>query len=116
MSNSYEDMPKIYLGLSDKEIPQLTKTDFKIKVKAKMRKHVLDELNSIKIGQSKVMLIKPCDIKYPQKYLVHSKFSNKYSSLLFHLRFKKENKFSSNFASSTLLVISCKICKKYEDT
>ena len=111
----YEDMTKINLGLSDEEISQFTKIDFKVIVKTKMRKHVLDELNSIKIGHSKVMLIKHGDMKYPQKYLMHSKFSNKQSSLLFNLRCKSQNKFSSNFASSTL-VIPCKICKKYEDT
>ena len=56
-------------------------------------------------------------MKYRQKYLRHSKLSNKQvaSSLLFNLKCKSENKFSSNFAIS-ILAILWKIFKKYEDT
>ena len=49
----YEDMTKINLGLSDEEISQFTRIDFKAIVKTKMRKYVLDELKCIIITKKK---------------------------------------------------------------
>ena len=93
----------------------MTKSDFKSIVKTKMRTHVLEELNSIKISHSKVMGNEHKDLKYPQKYLINSRFSNKQSILLINLRCKSPNGFASNFASSSH-IIPCKICKKKENT
>ena len=111
----YEDMRRIDICLNDEEISQMTKTDFKNIVKTKMRRHVLDDLNTIKMAHSKVMGIEHRNLKYPQKYLINSRFSNKQSSLLFNLRCKSQYEFASNFASSSQ-IITCKICKKNEDS
>ena len=93
----------------------MSKSAFKTIVKSKMRQHVLDELNNIKMGHSKVNCIVHSDLKSPQKYLTSSILSNEQKSLLFNLRCKSQNEFLSNFSSSTL-IIPCKICQNYEDT
>jgi hypothetical protein len=49
-----KDMEEIDIKFSDDEISMMSKTDFKSIVKKKMRKHVLDELNTMKEGNAKV--------------------------------------------------------------
>ena len=80
-----------------------------------MRQHVINELNNLKVGHSKVNCIVHSDLKSPQKYLTSSILSNEQKSLLFNLRCKSQNQFLSNFSSSTV-IIPCKICQEYEDT
>ena len=80
-----------------------------------MRQHVLDELNTIKSGHTKVKDIVHSNLKIPQRYLTSSNISNTQKSLLFNLRCKSHNEFLSNFSSSSE-TIPCKICLKYEDT
>ena len=46
-----------------------------------IRQHVLDELNTIKSGHTKVKHIVHSDLKNPQKYVTCSKFSNKQKNL-----------------------------------
>ena len=111
----FEDMELISLTLSEEEISQMSKTAFKTIVKTKMRRHVLDELNTIKGGHTKVSCIEHSDLKIPQKYITSSKFSNKQKSLLFNLRCKSQSEFLSNFSSSTC-IIPCKFCQKFEDS
>ena len=50
----FEDMERISLIIREEEISQMSKTDLKTIVKTKMRRHVLDELNTIKGGHNKV--------------------------------------------------------------
>ena len=111
----FEDMEQISLTLSEEEISQMSKTAFKTIVKTKMRRHVLDELNTIKGGHIKVSCIDHSDLKIPPKYITSSKFSYKQKMLLFYLRCKSQNEIMSNFSSSTCL-IPCKFCQKYEDS
>ena len=110
-----QDMENIGLTLSEEAISQTSISVFKTIVKSKMRQHVLDELNNIKMDHSKVNCIVHSDLKSPQKYLTSSILSNEQKSLLFNLRCKSQNDFLSNFSSSTI-IIPCKICQNYEDT
>ena len=86
-----QDMETIGVTLSEEEISQMSKSAFKTILKSKMRQHVFDELNNIKMGHTKVNCIVHSDLKFSQKYLTSSIFSNKQKSLLFNLRCKSQN-------------------------
>ena len=62
-----QDMYNIGLNFSDEEIGRMSKTAFKTIVKKKMRQHVLDELNTIKSGHTKVKYSVYSDLKISQK-------------------------------------------------
>ena len=53
-------------GLKE-EILQMSKTAFKTIVKTKMKRYVLDELNTVKGGHIKVSCIVHSDLRIPQK-------------------------------------------------
>ena len=93
----------------------MSKTDFKSIVKKKMRKHVLDELNTMKEGHSKVRDIVHGSMKGPQDYLTSGNLSNKHSSLLFNLRSKSSNEFKGNFQSN-MQHFKCFACNSSDDT
>ena len=64
-----EDMQNIGLDLSEEGISQISKIAFKTIVKSKMRQHVLNELNTIKLGHNKVNCIEHSSLKVPQNTL-----------------------------------------------
>ena len=108
-------MANIDLKLTDTQISKLTKQEFKIIIKKKIRLFAFLELENIKSGHSKVKHILHYNLKIPQPYLISPIFSNKQSSLLFNLRSQCVNEFKSNFFTSY-----CPLCSKsnhkYEDT
>ena len=61
----FEDMEQISLAPCKEEISQMSKTAFKTIVKTKMKRHVLDELNTIKGGHIKISCIVYSDLKIP---------------------------------------------------
>ena len=60
-------MKKINLDLSDEEISQFSKQDFKSLIKNRMRNIVFSELETQKSDHSKVRNIKHTDMNTPQK-------------------------------------------------
>ena len=110
-----KDIDNLNLKLTDNQISKLSKQDFKILIKNKIRQSTFLELEQIKSGHTKVKDISHCDLKTPQAYLKSFLFSNKQSSLLFNLRSQCVNEFKSNFFTSF-----CPLCsssnKKHEDT
>jgi hypothetical protein len=110
-----KDMVNIDLMLTDSQISKLTKQEFKILIKKKIRHFTFLGLEQIKSGHSKVKHIPHYDLKKPQAYLMSPSFSNNQSSLLFNLRSQCVNEFKSNFFTSY-----CPFCSKsnhiYEDT
>ena len=79
------DMKEINLVLSDEEISQFSKQDFKSLIKNRMRNIVFSDLEIQKSDHSKVRNIIHTDLKTPQKYLTNGIFTNKMSSLLLNL-------------------------------
>ena len=110
-----KDMEEMDIKFSDDEISMMSKTDFKSIVKKKMRKHVLDELNTMKEGHSKVRDIVHGSMDGPQDYLTSGNLSNKHGSLLFNLRSKSSNEFKGNFQSS-MQHFKCFACNSSDDT
>ena len=106
-----KDKLKLDLNLTDSQISKLTRQDFKMLVKAKIRKFTFADLENIKAGHSKVKDILHCDLKTPQGYLYSPIFSNKQSGLLFNLRCQCVNEFKSNFYTSY-----CPFCSKVTHT
>ena len=110
-----KDMSNISLNLTDSQIAQLSKQEYRKLVKTKVRKYCFNNLETIKSGHSKVKDILHCDLKKPQGYLLSTLFSNKQSALLFNLRSQCVNEFKSNFYISY-----CPLCSKsthiHEDT
>ena len=88
-----QDMEMIGLTLGEQAISETSISVFKTLVKSKMRQHVLNELNNIKMGHSEVNCIMHSDLKSPQKYLTSSILTNEQKNLLFNLRCKSQNEF-----------------------
>ena len=109
------DMKEINLDLSDEEISQFSKQDFKSLIKNRMRNIVFSDLEIQKSDHSKVRNIIHTDLKTPQKYLTNGIFTNKMSSLLLNFRCKSVNEFRSNLESSDQHS-PCKFCMKSDDT
>ena len=106
-----KDMVDINLNLSDDQISKLSKREFKIIVKSKMRNFSYIEFERVKQGHSKVKHIYHSDLKKPQPYLKDERFSNKETSLLFNLRSQCVNEFKANFYT-----YNCQFCKLHSDT
>ena len=106
-----KDMSDINLNLSDDQISKLSKSEFKILVKSKMRNSAYVEFERVKQGHSKVKHISHIGLKKSQPYLKDARFSNKETSLLFNLRSQCVNEFKANFYTST-----CQFCKLHLDT
>ena len=94
---------------------KLTKSQFKLIVKAKIRQHVFKEQEAIKMDHSKVKDIVHLNLNDPQEYLRSSSISNRKSSLLHNLGCKSVNEFKSNFQHSDQH-FPCFICRVCDDT
>ena len=92
-----------------------SKIDFKSFVQKMMRIHMLNELNTIKKGHSKVKHLVHSSLDAPLDYLISGKFSNSQCSLLFNLRSKGVNEFKTNMQSS-LQYSPCIMCNLSDNT
>ena len=111
-----DDLEKVGLTLEDESIiSDLSKGQFKSKIKKKIKELSIHELECIKSGHDKVRTIVHHTLEKPQEYLTSGLFTNSQRSILFNMRSMSEKNFRDNFHRMYQDTL-CQLCKSGVDS